>query len=122
MTSGDYDTFDGSYGRALTDANVTDGFATFFKNSQTKDIVSVRNSLVQLVLAYENSKVVMVGASLLIIYEGSDSIERDPSVNLIDFAHSTILEEGTEKEFSQERTGVLLGLKNISKIIDSIII
>jgi hypothetical protein len=122
MSSGEYDNFDGSYGRALTDANVKDGFVTFFKYAQTKDIVSVRNSLVKLVLAYENSKVAMVGASLLIIYEGSDSIERDPSVNLIDFAHSTVLEEDTEKEFSQERTGVLLGLKNISKIIDSIII
>jgi hypothetical protein len=103
----------------MHDDTVSEGFTTFFKNAKIGDILSIKNSLKELVIAYENSKVVMVGASLLIIYEGSEAIERIPSVNLIDFAHSAVLKEDSEKEFSQERHGVFLGLKNIFKIIDS---
>jgi hypothetical protein len=119
MSTGDYDIFDKNYGRSMHDDTVSDGFNAFFKNAKMEDIQSIRNSLKKLVIAYENSKVVMVGASLLIIYEGSDAIESIPSVNLIDFAHSAVLKDDAEKEFSQERHGVLLGLKNVSKIIDS---
>lgn len=71
--------------------------------------------------AYRKSNVAMVGASLLIIYEGSDSLDKNATVNLIDFAHSRVLPEDKEEEFSHERQGVLLGLKNICKIINTLI-
>ena len=49
----------------------------------------------------------MIGASLLIVYEPQSS---QYTVKLIDFAHSTILESGTEQDAS-------FGLENILRIL-----
>lgn len=121
INSGEYEIFDGSYGRSLQDENVSDGFITFFRCSKNQDLISIWHSIQRLEAAYEKSNVVMIGASLLIIYEGSKSTRTAPSVNLIDFAHSSVVTEDKLKQFSQERNGVTLGLKNISKIINYII-
>ena len=80
----------------------------------------IKTSLQKLEAAYTESNIVMIGASLLIIYEGSKFGKKLPVVNLIDFAHSTVLQNENDKDYIEERRGVLLGLKNIMKILDTI--
>jgi hypothetical protein len=80
----------------------------------------IKTTLKKLEAAYTEANIVMIGAYLLILYEGSKLGKKLPVVNLIDFAHSTVLQNENEKEYIEERRGVLLGLNNIMKILDTI--
>lgn len=118
---------DKQFGRSLTVDNLITGFRTYFTNGNDEivNVVYIDHICARLKALANKLRTVnerYYGASVLIIYEGSNAwneavMEPHVDVRLIDFAHSHVETDESDDLYD---TGALFGIENMIKIFERI--
>ncbi|KND01030.1 uncharacterized protein SPPG_04123 [Spizellomyces punctatus DAOM BR117] len=112
-----YLTHDRKYGRSLSAEEIHLGIRTFFTIPSSATLVptatltALREKLTILLHRLETARVRLYGASILLIYEGSDVDAR-----IIDFAHSHV-----ESEQAGPDEGAVFGVRNLLQSIEKLL-
>lgn len=111
-----YRVFEKDFGRRLTDQTFASGLNEFFVSCGLVTLNHLLDKLEDLLITLNSSPIQLIGASLLIAYEESHAANPKWNASLIDFAHSTIVDE-----LQGPDAGVLLGLTNLYNSIKELV-